>query len=79
MRPAARLQQALKLTLFTRPQCPPCHSAKVVLSRIWRTQPFEYEEIDVSTPGQEAHMEQWGNDTPVVGALFIQGYINHCS
>jgi len=64
---AALMQHALRLTLFTRPNCSLCTDAKSVLSRVRDKKPFEYEEVDVMTAGQRKWKDLYEFDTPVVG------------
>jgi hypothetical protein len=60
------LQRALRITLFTRPNCSLCDNARVVLSRVWGKRPFEYEEIDVMKPEGRVWKDLYEFDTPVV-------------
>jgi hypothetical protein len=67
MKPAIPLlQQALRITLFTRANCSLCDNAKTVLSRVWERRPFEYREIDVMKPEERAWKDLYEFDTPVV-------------
>ena len=59
-------QQALRLTLFTRQNCGLCEDAKVVLSKVRDKRPFDYEEVDVMSPGQQKWKAAYEFDTPVV-------------
>ncbi|KAI9862483.1 MAG: hypothetical protein M1813_004334 [Trichoglossum hirsutum] len=67
MKPTLQLlQQALRITLFTRANCSLCDNAKVVLSRVWEKRPFEYHEIDVMKPEGRAWKDLYEFDTPVI-------------
>ncbi|KAF2842328.1 hypothetical protein M501DRAFT_1013677 [Patellaria atrata CBS 101060] len=61
-----RLLQQVHITLFTRPNCSLCTSAKAVLSDVWDTRPFAYTETDVMSPGQEKWRNHYEFDTPVI-------------
>ncbi|KAK8083496.1 glutaredoxin domain protein [Apiospora saccharicola] len=48
MRATTRLfQNACRITLFTRENCGLCTQAKSVLSNVWDSRPFDYEEVDI--------------------------------
>lgn len=66
MRPSTRLLNACRITLFTRPNCSLCDDAKAVLSTVWDKRPFDFSEVKVMTPGQEAWKKVYEFDTPVV-------------
>jgi len=55
-----------RITLFARPNCSLCTTAKAVLSNLGKRRSFEYDEIDIMATGQH----QWKNiyefDTPVI-------------
>ena len=64
---SALLKQAVRLTLFTRPDCSLCVDAKGVLSKVWDRRPFEYDEIDVMK--QDKWKALYEFDTPVVSSV----------
>lgn len=69
MRPTVvLLQQTLRLTFFTRPNCGLCVEAKDVVSKVWKRRPFEYDEVNVMADKQEKWKKLYEFDTPVVGA-----------
>lgn len=73
MKPALRLlQHAHKIVLFSRANCSLCTDAKTVLSQVWERKPFEYEEIDVMSPGQQHWKDLYEFDTPVVSLTVYQ-------
>ncbi|KAI1450593.1 hypothetical protein F5Y02DRAFT_413315 [Annulohypoxylon stygium] len=47
MRVTGRLLQACRITLFTRESCGLCTTARSVLSDVWDTRPFQFNEIDI--------------------------------
>ncbi|KAI0022435.1 hypothetical protein F4780DRAFT_777806 [Xylariomycetidae sp. FL0641] len=47
MRPALRLLQSCRITLFTRENCGLCTEAKSVLSNVWDARPFQFKEVDI--------------------------------
>lgn len=63
---AILLQQRLRLTLFTRPNCSLCDDAKEVINYVGKRRPFEYEEIDVMEKQQQKWKALYEFDTPVV-------------
>jgi hypothetical protein len=66
------LQQACRITLFTRANCSLCTNAKNTLSTVWDTRPFNYKEIDVMTQGAKNWRDIYEFDTPVVCYLVVQ-------
>ena len=68
MHSSARLLQACRITLFTRPNCGLCTQAKEVLQRVAVSRPFKLREINIDA-GQ-APSPAWRNiydfDVPVV-------------
>jgi Glutaredoxin-like domain (DUF836) len=65
MRLTTRLLHACRITFFTRSNCSLCDNAKLVLSKVWDKQPFDYVEV----PVMEAAHKKWQIyqfDTPVV-------------
>ena len=56
----------LLITLFTRPNCGLCTTAKEVLFRVYARRPFMYKEIDVLKP-EHTRWKIYEFDTPVVG------------
>ncbi|KAF2486924.1 glutaredoxin-like domain-containing protein [Neohortaea acidophila] len=63
---AILLQQRLRLTLFTRPNCSLCDDAKEVINYVGKRRPFEYEEIDVMEKQQQKWKALYEFDTPVL-------------
>ncbi|KAK8140493.1 glutaredoxin domain protein [Apiospora sp. TS-2023a] len=48
MRATTRLfQNACRITLFTRENCGLCTQARSVLSNVWDSRPFDFEEVDI--------------------------------
>lgn len=56
----------IRLTFYTRPECHLCDAAKFVLRKVQCTHPFELVEVDISAPGNDAVLEAYGNDIPVI-------------
>lgn len=71
MRPAARLCQAVRITLFTRPNCGLCDSAKTVLASLGERRPFSYREVDIGKPDAKAWRDLYDFDVPVVRSPFL--------
>lgn len=73
---AQLLQHTARLTLFTRPNCSLCDSAKTVLQIVAKKRSFDYNEIDVMLPGQNEYKDLYQFDTPVVrtALLFFSAY-----
>lgn len=67
MRTKVQLTQNLtRLTLFTRPNCSLCDSAKLVLQALGRTKHFEMKQVDVMDPVNKRWKMIYEFDTPVV-------------
>lgn len=71
MRATTRLfQQACRITLFTRENCGLCVQAKSVLSNVWDSRPFHFEEVDII---KDETIPRWRDlyefDVPVVRRL----------
>ncbi|EMD01141.1 hypothetical protein BAUCODRAFT_62285 [Baudoinia panamericana UAMH 10762] len=65
MRATERLwQHALRVTLFSRPNCSLCVDAKEVLSKVWDKRHFEYREMDVMRHKRWKDLYEF--DVPVV-------------
>lgn len=60
------LQQACRITLFTRPNCKLCTDAKVALSNVWDARPFEYQEVEIMKEEGKMWRDLYEFDTPVV-------------
>lgn len=60
------LQQACRITLFTRETCGLCKQAKGVLSDVWDKRPFEYTEVNVDKPESKPWLTLYDFDVPVV-------------
>ena len=69
MRPAGRLYQACRITLFTRDNCGLCVRAKSALSHVWDSRPFVYHEIDIIKPEFQGWRDCYDMDVPVVRTL----------
>lgn len=68
MRATTRLfQNACRITLFTRENCGLCVQAKSVLSNVWDSRPFDFEEVDII---KDVTIPRWRDlyefDVPVV-------------
>lgn len=68
---AQLLQHTARLTLFTRPNCSLCDSAKTVLQIVAKKRSFDFNEIDIMLPGQNEYKGLYEFDTPVVRALLL--------
>lgn len=68
---AQLLQHTARLTLFTRPNCSLCDSAKTVLQIVAKKRSFDFNEIDIMLPGQNEYKDLYEFDTPVVRALLL--------
>lgn len=66
MRPTARLSNAVRITLFTRPNCGLCDSAKTVLSGLRARRPFTYREVDIGAAEAAGWRDLYDFDVPVV-------------
>lgn len=65
------LQHTARLTLFTRPNCSLCDSAKVVVQILAKKRSFDYNEINIMLPGQNEYKDLYEFDTPVVRPLLL--------
>lgn len=63
---SALLQGSFQITLFTRPGCGLCDTAKAVLSRTQKIKPFNLKEIDITAHGQQQWRNVYDFDVPVV-------------
>jgi glutaredoxin len=66
------------ITLFTRPNCPLCDEAKMMLELVREDFPFEYEEVDIEI--DDAIHEKYMLMIPVVekdGEVVIYGNIGY--
>lgn len=61
------LQHSARVTLFTRQNCSLCDNAKAIVNITARSRTFEYDEVDVMSPGQDSWKRLYEFDTPVVG------------
>jgi hypothetical protein len=67
MRATSRLfQLPCRITLFTREHCGLCVSARAVLSDVWDSRPFVYNEIDIVKPAAQQWKDLYDFDVPVV-------------
>ncbi|HEY4554365.1 MAG TPA: glutaredoxin family protein, partial [Bacillaceae bacterium] len=67
----------MRLTFYTRTQCPLCEDAKLVLKSLQREYPFEVEEVDISR--SDKLTEEYGLMIPVVkmeGKMIQYGLID---
>jgi hypothetical protein len=72
MLPTRRLlQQACRITLFTRHNCGLCSQAKEVLSTVWDKRPFAYQEVDLAKPASEPWKNLYDFDIPVVSRFIL--------
>ena len=55
-----------KITLFTKEDCGLCGGVLFVIQKVRRVIPFDLELVDITAPGQEAWLEAYRNDIPVV-------------
>ena len=60
------MQHSANVTLFTRPNCGLCESAKTVIQSVSRLKSFDYSEINIMSPGQKSWKQLYEFDTPVV-------------
>lgn len=71
MLPTRRLLQACRVTLFTRKNCGLCIEARTVLSDVWDSRPFVFNEIDIIQPEFKGWRDLYDMDVPVVGTILI--------
>jgi glutaredoxin len=55
-----------RITFFTKPDCPLCHSALYVVERVRRGMPFELEIVNISACGNEKWLDAYREHIPVV-------------
>lgn len=55
-----------KITLFTKNDCGLCGGVLFVIQKVRRAIPFDLELVDITAPGQEAWLDAYENDIPVV-------------
>ncbi|KIW13185.1 hypothetical protein PV08_08372 [Exophiala spinifera] len=65
MRPSPVLR-ALRLTLFTRPDCGLCDVAKARLMEVRQQRTVDYSEINIDTPEQKQWKNVYDYDVPVL-------------
>jgi glutaredoxin len=53
-----------KVTLYSKPDCPLCEEARLVLERARANTPFDLEEVDITS--RDALFEEYGERIPVV-------------
>ena len=56
----------IEVTFFSKPDCRLCHGARYVVTRVQSDIPFQLVDIDISAPGNEAWMKEYGEHIPVV-------------
>ena len=66
MRPTTWLFQTVRVTLFTRPNCGLCDSAKTVLAGLRERRPFSYREVDIGKAEAKGWRDLYDFDVPVV-------------
>ena len=66
MLPTRRLLQACRITLFTRQNCGLCVQARSVLSDVWDSRPFVFNEVDIIKPDSKGWRDLYEMDVPVV-------------
>ncbi|KAJ2525980.1 hypothetical protein EV175_007697, partial [Coemansia sp. RSA 1933] len=54
------------LTMFTHNQCQLCIDAKEALKLVQQQVPFNFKEVDIRKPGNEAWFEEYKYDIPVI-------------
>ena len=60
------LQYSARVTLFARPNCGLCDTAKATLREVAKSRPFDFHEINVMSGEQEEWRALYEFDTPVV-------------
>ncbi len=71
MRPTIRLLQSCRITLFTRKNCGLCTEARSVLSDVWDSRPFVFDEIDIiKSDSKPPWRDLYEFDIPVVGSIW---------
>ena len=55
-----------KITLFTKDDCGLCSGVLFVIRKVRRRVAFDLELVDITAAGQEAWLEAYRNDIPVV-------------
>jgi glutaredoxin len=55
-----------RLTLFTRPHCGLCDTAKLTISKLRQRRPFDYTEVDIMTPENKSWKDVYEFDVPVL-------------
>ncbi|KAL2110103.1 hypothetical protein VUR80DRAFT_1621 [Thermomyces stellatus] len=66
MRPTVRLYDAVRITLFTRPNCGLCDTAKTVLASLRERRPFSYREVDLGKADAKGWRDLYDFDVPVI-------------
>lgn len=67
MRPTIQLlQEACRITLFTRPNCSLCTQASHVLGQVKAVRPYKYTEVDIVKKQNQAWKDVYDFDVPVV-------------
>ena len=69
------LQYTTRITLFTRPDCSLCGSAKSVLQKVAEKRSFDLKEINVMDSNQKKWKDLYEYDTPVVSALPVKKFL----
>lgn len=69
-------EQAVRVTLFTRPNCSLCTTAKGVLEDVKRQKDFDYHELDVMLPQNIQWKNVYEFDTPVVSRSYVFPTLN---
>lgn len=68
------MQNLTCLTLFTRPNCSLCDSAKLVLQSLSKKKHFQLNQLDIMDPVNARWKRIYELDTPVVRYLKVHGF-----
>lgn len=67
------------VTLFTKPQCSLCDTAKFLIQRAKVQVSFDFQSCDISAQGNEALFEKYKYDIPVVHLDGVEVFRHHIS
>ncbi|KAE8385039.1 hypothetical protein BDV23DRAFT_165712 [Aspergillus alliaceus] len=70
---AARLSQAVRVTLFTRFNCGLCDTAKHTVTQLHKRRPFKYSELDIMVPANKPWKDVYEFDVPVLHVQSVKG------
>lgn len=62
----ALFSNTVRVTLFTRANCGLCVTAKNTVAQLNKRKPFDYHEVDIMVPGNEAWKNVYEFDVPVL-------------